>query len=401
MFNKMYKDSVNPADNLLSRILSGKAASSEVEQFALWIKDSQNERYFEEYKQLWHTLNNTSATLQRSDQSLTSFLNYIENSKRRDRIRRRRLYWSSSAATLLILAGLYVLLWMAGTDSDYNKLAFNQLKFNSDSIKIELSDGSVINPLSEKTNISSLSDLNNGEDWMHQESRELNYLYRANSISDNSDTLKYNAVTIPPGERFVVVLSDGTKVYLHSGSYLRYPVSFGTASREVNLDGRAYFDVSKSKVPFIVSTEDMKVEVLGTSFDVEAKKSSAKSSVILIEGSVKVHTHGISRIIAPDEMFSFNREIREGSVKVVDSRAMTQWKDGILALKEISFNDMLSSLSTWYGVEIVNRSSVSSNERFYGKFDRENIEAAVKTIALSAKVRYRIEKGKLIIVDYK
>ena len=145
----------------------------------------------------------------------------------------------------------------------------------------------------------------------------------------------------------------------------------------------------------------MKVEVLGTSFDVEAKKSALKSSVILINGSVKVHTQGISRIINPDEMFSFNREIRQGSVTSVDSKAMTQWKDGILALREISFNDMLECLSNWYGVEIVNKSSVSEGERFYGKFDRENIEAAIKTVALNAKVRYRIEKGRLIIVDYK
>ncbi|GAB1474850.1 hypothetical protein MASR2M69_22910 [Bacteroidota bacterium] len=100
-------------------------------------------------------------------------------------------------------------------------------------------------------------------------------------------------------------------------------------------------------------------------------------------------------------MFSFNREDREASVKSVDSRAMTQWKDGILVLRDISFNDMLESLSVWYGVEIINKTTVSVNERFNGKFDRENIEAAVKTVALSAKVRYRIEKGKLIIVDYK
>lgn len=397
----MHKESNNSIDNLLSRVLSGKAGSNEVEQFAYWIKDSHNERYFEEYKQIWHTLNSTTANLSRSDQSLLTFLNYIDSSKRRERFRRRVLYWASSAATLLILAGMYTLLWLPESLNDYTKLAFSKLRYNSDSIKVELSDGSVVNPLSAKSNISLLSDLTLSKDGLNQENRELNYLNREKSRSDNSDTLKYNAVTIPPGERFVVVLSDGTKVYLHSGSYLRYPVSFGSASRDVTLEGRAYFDVSKSKVPFIVSTEDIKVEVLGTSFDVDAKKSANKSSVILIEGSIKVHTHGVSRIISPDEMFLFNREIREGSVKVVDSKAMTQWKDGILALREISFNDMLECLSNWYGVEIVNRSSVSSNERFYGKFDRENIEAAVKTIALSAKVRYRIEKGKLIIVDYK
>ncbi|MHC1778900.1 MAG: FecR family protein [Bacteroidales bacterium] len=397
----MQKEKNSNTDYLLSRILSGKADSNEVERFALWIKETQNERYFEEYKEVWHTLTSVNPEGEVSDRSLKSLLNYIEHSRRKQRLRKRVLYAVSAAASLILLAGLYTLIYMPDSQGDYSKLAFSKLKYNDDSIKVELSDGSVINPLGKQTGASLTDKISLADDRLSENVRELSYLNRDNSKSAKSDTLKYNAVTIPPGERFVIVLSDGTKVYLHSGSYLRYPVSFGSMSRNVTLEGRAYFDVSKSKVPFIVSTEDMKVEVLGTTFDVEAKRSAAKSSVILIEGSVKVHTDGSSRIISPDEMFSFNREDREASVRSVDSRAMTQWKDGILVLRDISFNDMLESLSVWYGVDIINKTSVSVNERFNGKFDRENIEAAVKTVALSAKVRYRIEKGKLIIVDYK
>ncbi len=397
----MQKEKNSNTDYLLSRILSGKADSNEVERFALWIKETQNERYFEEYKEVWHTLTSVNPEGAVSDKSLKSLLNYIEKSRRKQRLRKRVLYTVSAAASLILLAGLYTLIYMPDSSGDYSKLAFSRLKYNDESIKVELSDGSVINPLGKQTGAALADQISLTDDNLSENIRELSYLNSEKSKTAKSDTLKFNSVTIPPGERFVIVLSDGTKVYLHSGSYLRYPVSFGSTSRNVTLEGRAYFDVSKSKVPFIVSTEDMKVEVLGTTFDVEAKRSAAKSSVILIEGSVKVHTDGISRIISPDEMFSFNREDRETSVKSVDSRAMTQWKDGILVLRDISFNDMLESLSVWYGVEIVNKTSVSVNERFNGKFDRENIEAAVKTVALSAKVRYRIDKGKLIIVDYK
>jgi len=397
----MQKENSSNTDYLLSRILSGKADSHEVERFALWIKESRNERYFEEYKEVWHTLNDVHPNNNESDRSLTSLLNYIEHSRRKQRVRKRVLYAVSAAASLILIAGLYTLVLLNNSPDEYSKLAFAKLKYNDESIKVELSDGSVINPLGKQTRAALTDQINLTDDKLSENIRELNYLNSEKSKTSKSDTLKFNSVTIPPGERFVIVLSDGTKVYLHSGSYLRYPVSFGSSSRNVTLEGRAYFDVSKSKVPFIVSTDDMKVEVLGTTFDVEAKRSAAKSSVILIEGSVKVHTDGISRIINPDEMFSFNREDREASVKSVDSRAMTQWKDGILVLRDISFNDMLESLSVWYGVEIINKTTVSVNERFNGKFDRENIEAAVKTVALSAKVRYRIEKGKLIIVDYK
>jgi len=397
----MQKEKSSKIDYLLSKILSGKAGSAEVEEFASWIKDTHNERYFEEYKEVWHSLNNVYPEQAVTDGSLRSLLNYIEHSKRKLRLRKRVIYAVSAAASLILIAGLYTLFLLPDSSGEFGKLAFTKLKYNDDSIKVELSDGSVINPLGKQTGAALTDQISLADDKLSDNIRELSYLNREKSKSAKSDTLKYNAVTIPPGERFVIVLSDGTRVYLHSGSYLRYPVSFGSVARNVTLEGRAYFDVSKSKVPFIVSTEDMKVEVLGTTFDVEAKKSASKSSVILIEGSVKVHTDGISRIINPDEMFSINRNDRETSVRSVDSRAMTQWKDGILVLKDISFNDMLESLSVWYGVEIENRSTVPVNERFNGKFDRENIEAAVKTVALSAKVRYRIEKGKLIIVDYK
>ena len=339
----MQKEKNSNTDYLLSRILSGKADSNEVERFALWIKETQNERYFEEYKEVWHTLTSVNPEGAVSDKSLKSLLNYIEKSRRKQRLRKRVLYTVSAAASLILLAGLYTLIYMPDSSGDYSKLAFSRLKYNDESIKVELSDGSVINPLGKQTGAALADQISLTDDNLSENIRELSYLNSEKSKTAKSDTLKFNSVTIPPGERFVIVLSDGTKVYLHSGSYLRYPVSFGSTSRNVTLEGRAYFDVSKSKVPFIVSTEDMKVEVLGTTFDVEAKRSAAKSSVILIEGSVKVHTDGISRIISPDEMFSFNREDRETSVKSVDSRAMTQWKDGILVLRDISFNDMLES----------------------------------------------------------
>ena len=77
------------------------------------------------------------------------------------------------------------------------------------------------------------------------------------------------------------------------------------------------------------------------------------------------------------------------------------WKDGVLVLKDNTFDEMIESLCSWYGVEIIDNSTVPETERFNGRFDRENIATAVETIALSAKVGYRIEDGKLIIEDFK
>ena len=196
-----------------------------------------------------------------------------------------------------------------------------------------------------------------------------------------------------------MLLSDGTRVYLTSNSYLRYPSRFDDDKREVTLVGRAYFEVKKSKVPFIVNTSDMNIEVLGTSFDVESRNTGISSSVILVEGSVKVNAQGKSQIIFPDEQISLHRSSKELTVKSVDSRMMTMWKDGVLVVHGQTFGELIESLSSWYGVRIVNKSNVSKTERFNGRFDREDIEAAIKAISISAGIIYKIEDGKLVLED--
>ncbi len=138
---------------------------------------------------------------------------------------------------------------------------------------------------------------------------------KIDTIKKQPLTKSYNSVTTPSGERVVMALPDGSKVYLTANSYLRYPVEFGKDKREVNLVGRAYFEVKKSSVPFIVNTSDMNIEVLGTSFDVESRYNSQNSSVILVEGSVKVFADGKTQIIHPDEQISLHRTTRENGCK--------------------------------------------------------------------------------------
>lgn len=208
---------------------------------------------------------------------------------------------------------------------------------------------------------------------------------------------KSQTITTPAGERVALVLADGSKVYLTSNSYLQYPTSFTGDTREVTLKGRAYFEVQKSDIPFIVKTSDMDVLVLGTSFDVESRESCQNSSVILVEGSVKVHTNGESYLIKPDEQLKMDRSSKNTIVNSVDSKLLTMWKDGVLVVHGQNFEELVESLSSWYGVKIINRSSVSIDERFNGRFDREDIEAAMKAISISANIKYRVESGNLII----
>jgi len=400
----MQTDRREDIDLLLGRIVSGEADSSEIEKFSDWIKDPDNERYFEQFREIWHIGQNKMPDKEKKAKAHHRYISYIRFRRRREKVSKRIFRTVSYAAVILIFFGIYVSVRQYILPRDYSNISLAELKYNSDSIKVELSDGSVINPL----NISTGNEKNAGENELKIDpanARQISYVSEGKGEivkkKKESGPARYNTVTIPPGERFIIMLSDGTKVYLNSNSYLRYPVNFGDGSRNVTLSGRAYFDVTKSDKPFIVTTTDMEVEVLGTSFDVESAEAAKNSSVILVEGSVKVTANGQTKIISPNEKFTVNHVFNEISVSNIDSKAMTLWKEGILVLKELSFDQMIESLCSWYGVEIEDRSTVPETDRFNGKFDREDIRAAMKTIALSAKVRYKIRDGKLVVEDAK
>ena len=369
-------------DNLLVRILEGSAGKEEIINFSTWIKDYSNEIYFEKFKEMWHVSVDTSYLENNvAEHDPEKFINYIKRSKLRERNRKRAITSISAAAVIVLMIGLTQFLNKGGKDSIHT-IDFKELSYSKDSVRVEL---------------------NNGETVKSMKSRTANITTLAANIEQKEQTTEapqakvYNTVSTPPGERVAMVLSDGTVVYLTSNSYLKYPSKFDSQSREVTLVGRAYFEVKKSKVPFIVKTSDMNVEVLGTSFDVESRTSGTSTSVILVEGSVKVEADGRTKIIYPNEQISLHRETKEITVKNVDSKLMTMWKDGVLIVHGQSFEELVESLSSWYGVQITDLTTVSKFERFNGRFDREDIEAAIKAVAISANIRYRIDSGKLIL----
>jgi ferric-dicitrate binding protein FerR (iron transport regulator) len=101
--------------------------------------------------------------------------------------------------------------------------------------------------------------------------------------------LAYNEIIVPLGEKAQIILSDGSHVWINSASKLRYPVMFGETSRDVTLEGEAFFDVVKKHgKTFVVNTRDVKVNVLGTAFNVKCYPGDEKTQTIVVRGEVKV-----------------------------------------------------------------------------------------------------------------
>ena len=378
----MHETDRSAIDSLLAAILNGDSTNEQVIQFNEWIKDYKNELYFDRFKEMWHvSVDKEYIKANTGLQNPGRLIEYIRRSKQRERVQRVTT-WSMAAAASLVLIFTATHFITKNYNDSINSADFNTLSYSADSVKVELDNGRQIKRIkSEGSSVTNLED----------------------KIAVKTDDTKavqaksYNTVSTPSGERVAMVLSDGTVVYLTSNSYLKYPSTFEKDKREVTLVGRAYFEVKKSKIPFIVNTSDMNIEVLGTSFDVESRNSGSSASVILVEGSVKVFAEGRSKVIFPDEQISLHRQTKEITVKNVDSRLLTMWKDGVLIVHGQSFPEVVESLSSWYGVKIVNRTNVSEYEKFNGRFDREDIEAAIKAVCISAAIKYRIEDGKLIL----
>lgn len=158
------------------------------------------------------------------------------------------------------------------------------------------------------------------------------------------------AVFAPLGQRAELTLGDGTLVWLNSGSRLEVNEGFGDDSREVSLDGEAYFSVTRNPAkPFVVHTKSYSIKVLGTEFNVSAYSDVPEWSVSLVEGKVEVYDgDSVNVALAP------NMKAEEICGKLVTSELSDHdallWRKGILSFEDASFSDIFSKLETYYQV---------------------------------------------------
>ena len=202
----------------------------------------------------------------------------------------------------------------------------------------------------------------------------------------------YNKVEIPRGGEYALVLSDGTKVHLNSMSSLRFPVAFTTGKREVELQGEAYFEVSKTGQPFIVNANGMQVEVLGTTFNISAYPDEEYQTT-LVNGSVKVSAEkGESLILKPSQQATIALGSNSIQVRTVDTSFYTSWVKGKINFKDQRLEDIMKTLSRWYDMNVVYENEKLKNIRFGCNLNRyEEITPFVKLLEKTEEVHVKIE----------
>ena len=162
-------------------------------------------------------------------------------------------------------------------------------------------------------------------------------------------------VEVPYGQVSEVSLYDGTKVWLNSGSILEYSSEFNRKNRKVWLKGEAFFKVTHSEdAPFKVINKKGEVEVLGTSFNVDAYDEENTISVTLVEGSVQFKSQKgtVLHKLTPSEQLTLDVETEKLNVKKVNTEFYTSWTNGMIIMNNEKLSEMIKKLERWYNVDI-------------------------------------------------
>ena len=203
----------------------------------------------------------------------------------------------------------------------------------------------------------------------------------------------WNTLITPRGGQYRVQLSDGTKIWLNAASSLEYPVSFGGAEREVKLSGEAYFEVAADAFkPFYVTMNGMKVQVLGTSFNIKAYHDEHEFTTTLTSGAVRVISSGKQVTLKPGQQSTFMPSSNALAMENGDPEGATAWKNGIINFRNDELSAVMREIGRWYDVDVVYDSQVTGNVHVTGAMRKqEYLLQALKILELTANVHFTVE----------
>lgn len=207
------------------------------------------------------------------------------------------------------------------------------------------------------------------------------------------------SVHVPDGSHRKVELPDGSTVWINAGSTLRYPASFDGTIRKVRLEGEAFFTVARNPaVPFVVETEKLSVNVVGTTFNVSAYAGEEKTTATLNSGKVEVRTSSSRTFtLEPSQQLSFDNRSNRADIRSVPDEVLAGWMSGNLIFEYKPLTEIFRALERKYGVTFeAGKALPGITGRYSVKFvHQENIEEVMQVLKDICGFTYVIE-GKTI-----
>lgn len=183
--------------------------------------------------------------------------------------------------------------------------------------------------------------------------------------------LAQNKIYVPAGQRASILLSDGTEVWMNANTTIIYPSFFSGKERKIKLSGEAFFKVAHNdKKPFIVSTDDLDVKVLGTTFDICAYKEWGHTSVSLLEGSVEVKVNNEDIVLSPKEVLYHDKE--KTVVEKFSNESNFSWRYGVFTFEKEPLSEILKKLELYFHVKIIVKNETLNQKIFTGKFRQQD-----------------------------
>ena len=220
-------------------------------------------------------------------------------------------------------------------------------------------------------------------------------------IGVGEDTLVYNQMETLTGMEYTLTLSDGTRVYLNAESRLKYPVVFRGTERVVELSGEAYFKVEKDSLhPFIVNVYDkLKVEVLGTKFNVQAYSGDEEVKTTLNCAKVRGMMGKEALELAPAQQAGCDLRHRRFHKIEVNATYFSAWKDVKFISEDEHLENILNSLARWYNISVFYQNEELKNFHFTGDLERyDDFSVALRMLEKATNIRFLVT-GRTVVVQ--
>ena len=205
-------------------------------------------------------------------------------------------------------------------------------------------------------------------------------------------------IYVPYGKRQKVVLPDGTKVILNAGSYMKYPRQFGKEGRYVHFKGEAYFDVAKNKdCPFIIQSQDYKIRVLGTTFNLNNYEDSEELQLTLCTGKVLMNFGEEQLKLTPGEQLVLDKTNMHLEREHVNTQNYMLWMQNKLYFNRTPIQEVTRRLERVYNCTIRLDSSFVFNNFLSGTHDNRSLESVLESIRLATGIKYRKANNSYIL----
>lgn len=365
-------------DKAIFKYLQGKASEMEIEAIFSWIESSQkNKDEFMYLKKSWalnYQKSNFNSDWNHVKTQIRFKTNYFDN-------------WYKYAAAIIIFLAAIVFWYIQNIEKS--------VIIDSTEIVLEIEDRGSYK-------------IQSGEAKVVKDAYGKNVAVQANDeLIYGNDEKPYNrslhTIKIPYGKTFKITLSDGTAVYLNSGSTLTYPEKFESGlNRVVRLHGEAYFEVKKDSHPFLVETSEVTIEVLGTKFNISSYAEEKLIETALVEGSVKISSRENTRsqtILMPQQAGKWDKMAKTLHVQQVNSSDYMAWVNGELHIKNMSFKDLATKLERSYNVKFDITYPVLETQKFTGIFKLKtlSISELLEIIKIDTDFNYTINKTIIVI----